>query len=57
MGNKGKRRPNANILNIFVEGAQATAAKVKCSVLGNSGQAQRPLEEGHRQEEDSKVQI
>lgn len=29
MGNKGKRRPNANSLNIFVEGAQ-----------GNSGQGQ-----------------
>lgn len=29
VGNKGKGRPNANILNIFVEGAQ-----------GNSGQGQ-----------------
>lgn len=33
---------------------RATVAKVKCSALGNSGQTQRPLGGGHRQEEGFK---
>lgn len=57
MGSKGRGWPNANSLNILLKEPRATVAKVKCSALGNSGQAERPLEERSGKEEDLGLQI